>query len=175
MEQAMAMGKAGTLRRDPTFNDGASEAAPEDVEPSMYGADALGLTSVFDSQHEDLDLRQNFVDSYGVDIEFPAYYSDNGMLVPHRAGFIVSSGFHVIPRGNKQRIQVNPYSEEEELPEFEWSKFSELYDRVGGSLILKLQETSGRSGFKTHRLTQLAGVRSCRYRFSPSGKFFALY
>jgi hypothetical protein len=97
------------------------------------------------------------------------------MLAPHKPGFIISSGFHVIPRGNKQRIQVNPFSEEEELPDIEWSKFSEFYDRTGSSLILKLQETSVRASFKTHRLTQLAGVRACKYRFSPSGKYFALY
>jgi hypothetical protein len=135
----------------------------------------MGFTSYAGSNSNDIDMRQKFMDQYGVSIDFPGYYSDSGVLVPHVAGFIVSSGFHIIPKSTRAQIQVNPYSEEESLPETENLNFSDMYDCVGSSLILKLQEMSDRSGFKTHRQVQLGGVRDAKYAFSPSGKYFAIF
>lgn len=102
MDNAMSLWKAASMR-GATFAEGnESQGAMDDYEPSYRGGgDDLGFTSAFNSEEGGVDLRQNFVDSYGVDIEFPAYYSDSGVLVPHKPGFILSSGFHVIPRGNK--------------------------------------------------------------------------
>jgi hypothetical protein len=68
-------------------------------EPSHRGDD-MGFTSAAGTSNKSADLRQNFVDSYGVNIEFPAFYSDDAKLVPHMPGYLVSSGFHIIPRGD---------------------------------------------------------------------------
>lgn len=100
--------------------------------------DDMGFTDCAHSVDEDADLRRNFVENYGVSISFPCYYSDNGCIVPHKAGFIVSSGFHVIPRQSAQRVQVNPYVElhpdskgsedyEPEATHFQQS-YEEMYD-----------------------------------------------
>ena len=50
-----------------------------------------------------------------------------------------------------------------------------MYEQVGSSIIIKLQEADERLGFKVHDQVQLPGVRSCRMAFSTSGKFFATY
>ena len=47
-------------------------------------------------------FRKKFMDSYGVEIEFPAYYSEDGVIVPHKTDHVLSLGFHSVPRNQDE-------------------------------------------------------------------------
>jgi hypothetical protein len=49
------------------------------------------------AEDDGVDLRRKFQDNYGVEIDFPTYYSDGGVIVPHVPNHILSLGFHTIP------------------------------------------------------------------------------
>ena len=94
-----------------------------------------------DKLDEHIDFRQNFVSEYGVDITFPAFYSYSGCLVPHMDRFIVSLGFHSIPRNGDETIQITKSDDDPENPSGVVNKrFTDLYDQTGQSIILKLMQ-----------------------------------
>ena len=43
---------------------------------------------------------------YGVEIESPTYYTEDGVIVPHCPDYVISLGFHSIPRNNDQEVQI---------------------------------------------------------------------
>lgn len=63
--------------------------------------------NLYEEQDEDFGRRQNFIENYGVEIKMPAFYSHPGVLVPHKKNFVISLGFHSIPRHDNQTVQVN--------------------------------------------------------------------
>ena len=46
----------------------------------------------------DQDLRSVFIDNYGVSMELPAYYLHDSKFVPHYRGYVVTTGYHIIPK-----------------------------------------------------------------------------
>ena len=52
---------------------------------------------------------KNFMENYGVEIEFPAFYSEDGAIVPHMPNHVLSLGFHSIPRNQDQEVQITHY------------------------------------------------------------------
>ena len=90
------------------------------------------------------------MNEYGVDITFPAFYSYAGCLVPHMDRFIVSLGFHSIPRNSEEIIQITKAEDDPEDPNgIQEKKFHDLYDQTGQSIILKLMQADARIGFRT--------------------------
>ena len=49
-------------------------------------------------------FRKKFMDEYGVEIEFPTYYTEDGVIVPHFPDYVISLGFHSIPRNTDQEV-----------------------------------------------------------------------
>ena len=133
--------------RTATMND-LDDEMMQDVK--LTTKDAMGFTAVSDGLDEDAtDFRSNFMEQYGVDIQFPSFYSSHGVLVPHKKNMIVSTGFHTIPRIDDQVVQVTEYDEKAKGKVYD-SNFSSMYDMVGSSIILKLMEAKEREGFHTH-------------------------
>lgn len=61
----------------------------------------LGFTEVdYHKGAPQQNFRAKFMENYGVEIEFPTYYSADGVIVPHLPDFVVALGFHSIPRTN---------------------------------------------------------------------------
>ena len=83
----------------------AEESAAEE-KFNLMKQNTMGFSVEENVKDSALDFRSNFIDEYGVSIEFPAFYSRDGCLAPHANGFVVNSGFHVIPRNNDQVVQI---------------------------------------------------------------------
>ena len=93
---------------------GLSEAEQTEDEKLLdlkQGGAGMGFSTVIQQKDSDLDFRSNFISEYGVDINFPAFYSADGVLAPHAKNFIISSGFHIIPRNNDQVVQITTYDD----------------------------------------------------------------
>lgn len=97
------------------------------------------------------DLRDVFIQNYGVKMDLPAYYFDNAKLVPHQKDFVVTLAYHIVPLDFTQTIQTTYLNGKV----IESDSFAEIYDQTGQSIIIKLQEANGRCGFKTHARAQL--------------------
>lgn len=55
-----------------------------------------------EKQHED--LRGIYIENYGVDLEFPAYYYQDAKFVPKNHDLVVTMGFHIIPKASVATI-----------------------------------------------------------------------
>lgn len=104
-----------------------------------------------EGEDEDRNRRANFIENYGVEIKMPAFYSHPGVLVPHKKNFVISLGFHTIPRLDQQTVQVNQFSQvEDKSPKYTNETFNSMYYMSGNSVIMKLYEAQPRIGFKLH-------------------------
>ena len=43
------------------------------------------------------DMRKIFIENYGVEMSFPAYYYSDAKFVPNNSNYILSTSWHIIP------------------------------------------------------------------------------
>ena len=111
-KKLMGVKAMSELRRSQTLmKSNASLTQSAIMGESMVEDNKLGQTAVNNlgfSAHDikmggsQQNFRAKFMEEYGVEIEFPTYYTEDGVIVPHYAGYVISLGFHSIPRNNDQ-------------------------------------------------------------------------
>jgi len=117
---------------------------------------------------ESQDLRTVFIENYGVSMEMPVYYHSDAKFVPHVKDYLVTMGFHIIPKQ-----QLNMYTELEKNVQttyidgrVEYNSLNEIYDNTGENLILNLYKLNGRNGFEKKREIFLEDAKKSLMQFS---------
>ena len=83
-----------------------------------------------ESEH---DMRKIFIESYGVEMSFPAYYYSDAKFVPTNSDYILSTSWHIIPENTNVQVQTTCIN-----GKYECNKFQELWDTKGKNIILNL-------------------------------------
>ena len=148
---------------------------------STTGNDSMTNSALGQSQSQyanskaktvDQDLRSVFIDNYGVSMDLPAYYLHDSKFVPHYRGYVVTTGYHIIPK--KQMYQENvqtTYIDQR----VQMQAFNEIFSNTGDSLILNLMKVNGRTGLEKIKEIVIRNSKSSIIQFSRSGKFFGLF
>ena len=97
------------------------------------------------SHHNKNDLRDIFIQKYGVSMEIPAFYYYNAKFVPNKPNYLVTMSFHIIPKkqsmlGNVQTTFIDGTVEE--------SSYEDLYQNTGENIIMNLSRQNGRKGIE---------------------------
>lgn len=103
---------------------------------SMNTSGVLG-TSAFGRMSEDggekPDMRKVFLESYGVELDFPGYYYYDSKFVPSNTDYVVSTSWHIIPPGKNKQVQTTLLNKT-----YQDDPFEDLYTTKGKDMILKL-------------------------------------
>ena len=54
----------------------------------------LGIGCILE---ENSDMRKIFMETYGIEMKFPAYYYNEAKFVPKNPEFVLSTSWHIIP------------------------------------------------------------------------------
>ena len=73
------------------------------------------------------------MDSYGVEMIFPAYYYSDAKFVPNNPEYVLSSSWHIIPRMDNVTVQTTMINKE-----YKHDRFEDLWDTKGKNIILNL-------------------------------------
>ena len=52
------------------------------------------------------DMRKIFIENYGVEMSFPAYYYSDAKFVPNNSNYILSTSWHIIPENKDVSVQT---------------------------------------------------------------------
>ena len=66
-------------------------------------------------------------------MEFPGFYFNNAKFVPNQQNYILTLGWHVIPKSFNQQIQTTYID-----GEIEEGTFEDIIDKTGRSIIVSL-------------------------------------
>ena len=78
-------------------------------------------------------------------MEFPVFYFKAAKIVPDKTDYVVSIGFHIIPKKDylvQTTFLDNTYEE---------NTFQDLFENVGKQILLRLSKTDKMKGFITMR------------------------
>lgn len=65
------------------------------------------LEAAEEAKEEALDndkLRQIFLESYGVEMNFPGYYYQDAKFVPNHNEYIICASWHIVPDGRNLEV-----------------------------------------------------------------------
>ena len=79
------------------------------------------------------DMRKVYLESYGVELDFPGYYYSDSKFVPNNPDYIVSLSWHIIPPGKNKQVQTTLIDKT-----YKDDPFEDLFTTKGKDLILKL-------------------------------------
>lgn len=135
------------------------------------------FSTVQKNKEASLDLRSVFIENYGVSMDMPVYYHHDAKFVPHFKDYVVSMGFHIIPKRQKEM-----YTDKEKNVQttyidgrVEYNSLGEIYDNTGENLILNLYKMDGRNGFEKKREILLEEAKQSIMMFSATGQHFGIY
>ena len=78
-------------------------------------------------------MRKIFIENYGVEMSFPAYYYADAKFVPNNSNYILSTSWHIIPENADVQVQTTWINKT-----YESDKFQDLWDTKGKNIILNL-------------------------------------
>ena len=81
----------------------------------------------------DHDMRKIFLESYGVEMDFPGYYYYDSKFVPAHSDYITVLAWHIVPQGKNKQVQTTLYNRT-----YKDDPFEDLYTTKGKDMILKL-------------------------------------
>ena len=101
------------------------------------------------------DMRQVFLESYGVEMDFPGYYYYDSRFVPKedKVKYIIVLAWHIVPQGRNKRVQTTRFDKT-----FKDDPFEDLYTTKGKDMILKLMRPLKTGVFETTKEIQLKGI-----------------
>ena len=124
------------------------------------------------SKEKYVDLREVYIENYGVQMEVPSLGYRDGKMVPGQEDYVVTTDFHIIPK--KQMYQNNVQTTNID-GSFEENSWDEIYPTAGDSIRLTLNKIEGRNGFTRIKTIPITGAKKLLIKFSDSGKYFAIY
>ena len=82
-------------------------------------------------------MRSVFLESYGVEMNFPGYYYYDSKFVPleGKTNYIIVLAWHIVPAGQSKRVQTTMFNKT-----FKTGPFEDLYKTKGKDMILKLMK-----------------------------------
>ena len=91
-------------------------------------------------------MRQVFLESYGVEMEFPGFYYYDAKFVPkanvHK--YIIVLAWHIVPQGKNKKVQTTKINKT-----YKTDPFEDLYKTKGKDMILKLMRPLQTGVFET--------------------------
>ena len=97
----------------------------------ILGQSGFGMNGNPDGEKPD--MRKVYLESYGVELDFPGYYYSDSKFVPNNQDYIVSLSWHIIPPGKNKQVQTTLVNKT-----YKDDPFEDLYTTKGKDMILKL-------------------------------------
>ena len=115
-------------------------------------------------------MRKVYLESYGVELDFPGYYYCDSKFVPNNTDYIVTLSWHIIPPGKNKQVQTTLVNKT-----YKDDPFEDLYKTKGKDMILKLIKPLKTRVFQIIDEIQLFRIQKCYIAFSKPGNLFGIY
>ena len=78
-------------------------------------------------------MRKVYLDSYGVELDFPGLYYYDSKFVPNNTDYIVTTSWHIVPPGKKKVVQTTLLNKT-----YKDDPFEDLFSTKGKDMIISL-------------------------------------
>jgi|APSaa5957512535_1039671.scaffolds.fasta_scaffold91613_1 hypothetical protein len=116
------------------------------------------------------DMRQVFIDAYGVELDFAGFYYHCSKFVPNQEDLVLTLCWHITPEGNNKVVQTTKYDRT-----FFEKPYESLYSSAGSDIIFVIMRPLKTKVFQKVKEIQLEGVIHCIIEFSKDGNYLAIY